>query len=578
MKKRIISALLAIVMLVGCLSLNACGQKEEENDETKNVGQRVATTLTLWLPAAEGTKIDDESVAQVEKAINEITQSKFSTAIKFKVFESSEYDKLVEAQIADCTRRKEQAEEEAAKKREEQREAAAKGEKVTTSSTAADTTAADTKAVEAENEFSAMNAAIFASYPAVEPAQFDIFLIRGADQYKKYADAYSLASLTENLKDDSKELYSYIYPTFFESVLYQGETYAIPNNRGVGEYEIMLVNKQIAEDLYYDPTQLNSIQKLFTYDNSGISFIEDVMANYPDVVPVAGTYNAPYVKYWNSANNDSFSVLSSLVSSEMGKADITIVNTLKNVNYVNYITYSKRINEITTPEEFDANANFAVGFTKASAEEIAKYSENYQVTVLQNPQPTQDEMMEAMFAVSAHTKDVDRSMEIITLLNTDTELRTILQYGVEGIHWKKDVDDNSIMHVISDKYKMNINETGNVYMTYPADGVPMTYWDYAKQQNLDSFLPYTNGFVYNNESTKALLSELDTLSNDIEARIAGMTSAEFTASLEALRGEIDEAECFMKLTFFPSDDGNDPIGYTIEESVAYAWFEFINQE
>ncbi len=576
MKKRIISALLAIVMLVGCFGLTSCNKEEEE--EVKNVGQRVATTLTLWLPAEKGTKIDDESVAQVEKAINEITQAKFSTAIKFKVFESTEYDALVEAQLAECKRRVEQAEEEAAKKREEQREAAAKGEKVTTSSTSETTAVTETKAVEAENEFSAMNAALFASYPAVEPAQFDIFLIRGADQYKKYADGYYLSSLTENLKDDSKSLYSYIYPTFFDSAVYQGETFAIPNNHGVGEYEVMLVNKKIAEELYYDPAQLNSVQKLFTYDNSGISFIEDVMANYPNVVPVAGTYSAPYVKYWNSADNNKFSILSSLVSGEMGAADISIVNTLKNVNYVNYITYSKRINEIVTPEAFDASKDFAVGFTKASAEDIINYSEDYQVTILQNPQPAQSELLEAMFAVSVYTKDVDRSMEIITLLNTDTELRTILQYGVEGVHWKKDVDDNSVMHVISDKYKMNINETGNVYMTYPADGVPMTYWSHAKQQNLHSFVPHTNGFVYNNESTAALLAELDAESADIEARIDAMSSAEFTAALDGLRNEIDNLEVFQKLTYFPSDDDDENTPFKMEESIAYLWFEFINQE
>ncbi|MBE6563093.1 MAG: hypothetical protein E7660_05095 [Ruminococcaceae bacterium] len=585
MKKRIISALLAILMLVSCFGLTGCNQDKEETTEEEAadlIGQRVSMTLTMWLPAAEGTKVDDESVAQVEKAINEITQAKFSTAIKFKVFESDAYDKAVEDQLAECKRRVEQAEEEAAKKREEEREAAAKGEKPAENAPADTTAVADTKPVEKENEFAAMNAALFASYPAVEPAQFDIFVVRGADNFVKYRDGYMLAPLTENLGDDSKILYSYIYPTFFQSAMYQGDIYAVPNNHGVGKYEIMLVNKRIAEALYYDVKELNSVQKFFTYDNSGISFIEDAMANYPDVTPVAGTYTAPYVKYWNSKDDGKFSILSSLVGGGANSlADVTVGSTLKNANYVNYVTYSKRLSEIAAPAKFDPDKECIVGFTTATAEEIAAYSEKYEVTVLQNPQPTQVEALENSFAVSVYSKNVDRSMEIITLLNTDEELRSILQYGVEGIHWKKDVDDNSIMHVISDKYKMDINETGNVYMTYPADGVPMSAWDYAKQQNLDSVYSITSGFNYTDpalyEKLGPVLEELDGYSKDIGARIEAMTYAEFTSNLEALRKEIDDLKCFQKLTYMPTDD-EETLAFDVDESLAFAWFNFINEE
>ncbi len=566
MKKRIISALLAILMLVSCFGLTGCNKEEET--EVDLTGQRVSMTLTMWLPAAEGTEVDDESVAQVEKAINEITQAKFSTAIKFKVFDSSEYDQKVADQIADCKRRVEQAEEEAANKKDE--------------TTAADEGVANKKPALDENEFAAMNAAIFASYPAVEPTQFDIFVVRGADSFNKYTSEYLLASLTESLGDDSKILYSYVYPTFFQSAMFEGDVYAIPNNRGVGEYEVMLVNKKIASELYYDVKQLNSVQKFFTYDNSGVSFIEDAMANYPDVTPVAGTYSAPYVKYWNANDDGSFSILSSLIGGGASSlADVTVGSTLKNANYVNYVTYSKRLHEIAAPAKFDPNKECIVGFTKATAEDIAKYSEKYEVTVLQNPQPTKEEALEAMFAVSVYSKNVDRSMEIVTLLNTDEELRTILQYGVEGIHWKKDVEDDSIMHITSDKYKMNINETGNVYMTYPGEGISMDAWNYAKQQNLDSYYTLTSGFNYTDEAVYEkmvpVLKELEGYSKDIGARIEAMSYAEFTANLESLRKEIDSLECVQKLTYLPADN-EEELRFDLEESLAFAWFNFINEE
>ena len=572
MKKRLLSALLALLMLVSCFAFAGCGE-EEETDE--NVGQRVAMTLTLWLQAGKGTEVDNESVAQVEKAINEITQANFSTAIKLKVFTADEYDDNVLAKIENCRVLTEEADAAAAAKKKAEREAAAKGEEYVEDTSVVSTTEVLTFDDE-DNMFEAMNAALFASYPAVANNQFDIFLIHGYDEFKQLAENFQLADLHDNLADESKILRSYIFPSLLDGAQYDGCTYAIPNNRAVGEYEIMLVNKEIASSLYYDPAEFTSVQSLFTYDDSGISFVEDVKNSLPDVVPVAGTFSAPSIKYWNVDDDDTFSILSSLVSKDMQYTDISIMNTFKNINYVNSTLYSKKINEITTPVKFDENLNFAVGFTTATSEEIDKYSEKYQVAIIQNPRPSQEEIFDTMFAVSAYTKDVDRAMEVITLLNTDTELRTILQYGVKGVHWKYDVDNEDVIDVISDKYVMDLKETGNEYMTYPAEGVPMTEWKYAKSQNLDSFVPKTTGFIYYNEQTGPVLDELAVESARILEKVNAMTSEEFSTSLEELRNEVDELECVKKLTYIPSDDEGEP-EFDFEESLSYEWIEFLSR-
>lgn len=573
MKKRLMSAFLALVMLVSCFAFTSCVNDEEDTDEAA-AGQRVAMTLTLWLQAAEGTEVDAESVSQVEKAINEITQAQFSTAVKLKVFTTEDYDKNVLAKIENCRVLTEEAEEAAAQQRKEEREAAAKGEEYVPDTDYVSKTDVLTFDDE-DNIYEAMNAALFASYPAVANNQFDIFLIHGYDEFVTLADSLQLSDLHDNLADESKILRSYIFPSLLDGAQYDGCTYAIPNNRAVGEYEIMLVNKEIASSLYYDPSRFTSVQSLFDYDDSGVSFIEDVKNSLPDVTPVVGTFSAPYIKYWNANDDDSFSILSSLVSKDMEYTDISIMNTFKNTNYVNATLYSKKIKEISAPGKFDESVNFAVGFTTATNEEIAKYSEKYQVAVIQNPRPSQDEIFESMFAVSAYTKDVDRAMEIITLLNTDTELRTILQYGVKGTHWRYNVDDESVIDILSDKYQMDITETGNVYMTYPAEGVPMSEWEYAKAHNLDSFVPKTNGFVYSNENTAPLLEELETESERIQAKVDAMSAAEFSANLQSLRDEVDALSCVQKLIYMP-DDEEDP-AFDFEESIAYEWIEFLNR-
>ena len=564
MKKRFMSALLALVILVGCFAMTGCTQEEDNIDTT---GKRISMTLTMWLPAAKGAEIDDESVAQVEKAVNEITQSQFSTAIKLRVLPADEYDERVLAKIKDS-------------KLEEIRQSGISSTPVDEVLNSGIFAGLPENDETVSSDFEAMNAAVFASYPSVESTQFDIFLVHGYDEMTQLADEALIEDLGDNLSDESKVLSSYIYPTFLSGVKYQGSTYAIPNNRAMGKYELMLVNKEIASALYYDPARFTSVDSLFNYDNSGVSFIADasayIAANGLDVDPVAGSYTPPYLKFFNSADNGGFSIISAFVGSGVAVTDVSITNTFKNTNYINATRNLKRISEEATPVAFEKSTEFAVGFTEGTAEDIDKYSEKYQVSVIQNPQSTKEEICASMFAVSSFTKDVDRSMEIITLLNTDTELRTILQYGVEGTHWRKNVDNDKVIDILSDKYKMDLEETGNVYMTYPAAGVPLSHWDYAKKQNLDSYMPVTAGFAYNTEDTEPLLAELDAASADINKRVQAMSYAEFNTALEGLRNEVDAMGFVQKLTYV-YQDGDDLEKFKLEESLDNLWFEFINQ-
>ena len=91
MKKSILSVLLAFVLALSCVTLFGC---ESETNENETIGT-VGTTLTLWLPAAAGTEVDDEAVSNVENAINEFTQKNFTTAVKLKVSPADEYDSIV---------------------------------------------------------------------------------------------------------------------------------------------------------------------------------------------------------------------------------------------------------------------------------------------------------------------------------------------------------------------------------------------------------------------------------------------------------------------------------------------------
>ncbi len=123
----------------------------------------------------------------------------------------------------------------------------------------------------------------------------------------------------------------------------------------------------------------------------------------------------------------------------------------------------------------------------------------YYVVVAEYPEATQKELYGNMFAVYANSSYLSRSMEVITYLNTNKELRNLLQYGIEGQHYE--LNDNGTVRLISNEqygtYRMDLEKTGNCFITTPTEELGADVWTYAKIQNNDSLIDPLMGFDFN---------------------------------------------------------------------------------
>ena len=590
MKKRLVSLLLAALMFVSAVFMTGCGKEEEEEDTTEIV---FPVTLTLWLPAAEGSEVDDESVVYVENAINEFTQANYKTAIKLKVFPAEVYDSYVLSKIYELKDAEDKAEAKAAEERRKKRESknettSAQSEDTVDSSVesvtddvtdTAENTAEDTwemkktdpakyilpadgdgnRPYDYEYKNAFLNSSLFTTYPQVENDQFDIFLIHGYEEFELLNGDYLLSDLTSNYENESKILKSYINSNFIRGVTYEGTLSMIPNNRPVGKAQVMLINKKVCEQLSYDPSLFTKIDSIFDYDETGISFLEDVIRNVPGITPVAGDFRIPNIKYFSETDDDTFSLITAQIdnsTTEFMPFVKTIKSPFEQTTFINNYRSYKKLHQLANPVAFDSVDDFAIGFFTGSAEEIEEYADDYQIVTLQYAQLTRDEAFATGYAISSYTKNMDRAMEIITAINTNTELRTILQYGKEGVNWRHDMEDDSIIRILNDKYKMDINETGNAFVTYPREGAPISAWKFAKESNKSLYLPYSYGMTSKNTTTEPLLKDLAARSKEFYDRIQAMSLEEFNSNLSALRDEVKAIDSFDRLSFY--FDGSDP--------------------
>ena len=107
----------------------------------------------------------------------------------------------------------------------------------------------------------------------------------------------------------------------------------------------------------------------------------------------------------------------------------------------------------------------------------------------------------AMIAISATSKNPERALMFLNLLNTDAKLMTMLNYGTEGFTYTTNEDGTITFTDARSTYSPN--GMGNVRILPPTEAQGADYWDrFAAYYDAAEALPY-GGFIFDS-------SELET--------------------------------------------------------------------
>ena len=538
MNKKLTSLLLAALLTAG--SLVGCSSKAEEEDvATADTEQsvRVSMTLTLALPTKSGTT--DEAAQKVEAAINRLTQAKFDTAIDLRLIPENEYQAYIDDTLSSINTKILEEESAAESRRKEIKALKAQGVDVSGMDTGDDEETTETVETEEETIVNDLGISI-KQYPEVGDTQFDIFLVQGYDNYNSYIENEYIQQLDSELSGNSKLLKTYIYPTFLELANVSG-TYAIPNNHPVGQYQYLLVNKELVDTYDYDPDELTTLLKC-------TDFIKDIGNQHLDgVVPLLGEVEPANMTYWGT-DQSQWSILASQITNTMSYKLKLVPKSVFSINvFVNTIGAMKELSELGYIGDgtIKDGEKFAVGVVAGDASIVEQYGDEYYTYIYSKPMMTEEDAYGNMLAVSTYSKNLSRAMEIITYINTSTDIRTI-----QGENWEyENQDTQDTIRILNNDYQMDLVTTGNVYMTYPGEGVSMDYWNYGKQQNIDSISsPYIKFKGYINDNNKDLIKQLDDLSKEYKAKLDALTYAEFDDAISEYKKELKDSELFKQLT------------------------------
>lgn len=536
MKKRIISIILAILLVIPTVLLVGCGG-EDDNIVSLGDDGKVPLTLTLYSITEEETT--EEARQAVEDEINRITEYEFKTHIILRLFTADEYEEVLKKDLAVAKENYQPVEVETDEN----------GETVTQAiTTPKETLETTTPAIETDEDGETKKVVIQEAqtvFPAVQDGQVDIFLVNSLDNYNRFIANGDIQALDGELIGESAIINKYVNPILMSSAATLTGTYAIPNNKLIGDYEYVLLRKDLVDKYSYDPANLTTLAKLESFikdvRNDGVTPVLDTYGVSPLAISMTGedSFFGAYVGY-NPARSYNAMPRNLLANSSFQK-EYSLIRSLK-------------ANGTLVEGELTEDTNAACIFMKGSSSIPEIYGDDYYVSVYKYPTATNENVYNSMYAASTYTISLARCMQIITYLQTNKELCNVLRYGVKGEHYTFD-EETEMVTILNHDYSMNPEYCGNMFLTYQNNemselelALAADNWALGKQQNLDAvgspyltFSPITTDVMFEDEDT---MTEFDMTGDEMKAEIIKL-SDELEAKLDAYTGTGDALTAYM---------------------------------
>ncbi len=540
MKKRILSVILALVMVLPVSLLTGCN-----NDDPRVLPKSDITPVTITLYTITDEETTEEARQAVEDELNRITEHDFNTHVILRTFTADEYDEVLAKDLAAAAEN--YVPEEEVVETDENGETVTTKEKITTNGETLETTKPK---VETDKNGETKKVVVVQQqevYPAENGTQVDIFLVNNVDNFNKFKAEGAIAPITTELAGNSKIITKYLNPLLLNSGKVFDFTanveipYGVANNHYIAEHEYVLLRKDLVDAKGVDAATINNLQKV--RDFAAGATVVDTYGVEPNAITLFGEDSLYGSSIDSTLEQNHRKIPGNLLTDSTYQKEYAALKTMKS-------------NGSLVEGTVDNLNNAACAFVRGSSATVEKYADNYYSAVYRRPIATNENVYNGMFCVSQYTQSLTRTMEVLTYLQTNTEFVNILRYGVEGEHYEwaaVEEGEEKYINIISDEYVMDSIHCGNQFLTYPNDkmsaeerALAADNWALAKEMNKNAIASPYLGFsalysevVFTEEKREGKLELVDAIEDVVEL------SEEYTELLEAYSGSGDAIISYM---------------------------------
>ncbi|PYI51937.1 ABC transporter substrate-binding protein [Paenibacillus flagellatus] len=326
--------------------------------------------------------------------------------------------------------------------------------------------------------------------------------------------------LDDLLKTKGQKLFASLEQKFWDDAKLEGKIYAVPNFQFSASRAGLVIQKRFVDKYKLDISTIKKIEDIEP-------FLKQIKDNEPGITPFGTTkgfytgmlYNID-VKvpvYENDPNNK---VLPD-VTKEM-RENYKLAHSWYTKGYINQDAATLKApadayNKGTTAVWFDWTGK------PGSEVEFKAAAGGFDVVLVPLSKANFTGAASTLNAISRTSKNPERAMMFLELVNTDKELYNTLVYGIEGKHYTKTTGNYIKINQDAGYFTNTDWVFGNISNEYLPEGVPADKLAQTIKLNNEAYVSKYNGFVFNSDPVKTEVANVKAVKDEYGAGLGSGT-------------------------------------------------------
>ncbi len=378
--------------------------------------------------------------------------------------------------------------------------------------------------------------------------EYDLaFTCSWAFPYLDNARKGAFLELNDLIDSHGKDLKNVIDERLWKGAEVDGNVYAVPNQKEIAGAPMWVFDKELVEKYDIPYEDIHTVDDLEPW----LAIIKEKEPDFVpfytqgDGIPLEGLEDI--TSGLGIFYDDESLTVKNMYETEELKHLFTKLREFYEKGYINQdAAVSNMKNEVKRfVWKADGQPYAENGWGQALGREVVTSS-------IVSPYVTNASTTGAMTAISSTSKHPEKAMELINLVNTDSTLRNLLMFGIEGTHYEK-VSDNQIKRDPNGPYSVTSWAYGNLFDTYVLDSDPVDKWDAFEEFNQKAKTSTILGFKFD---TEKVVTQMSAVSN---------TFKEFIKPLYT--GSVDTEETLEKLNKKLYDSGLEDIKVELQRQL-----------
>nr|WP_306813006.1 ABC transporter substrate-binding protein [Paenibacillus soyae] len=342
--------------------------------------------------------------------------------------------------------------------------------------------------------------------------------------YQPYIDRGAYLEITEDMiKQYAPEARANIPDKFWPDMLAaDGKVYGFPIYQVAAKTKSLVIQKRFVDKYNLD---ISSIQ---TYKDIE-PFLKTLKESEPGIIPLGLAQNSwglytdrtkvgEGLALTYAKDDPQLKMVSSLQQLDEKQEYFDTMRSWYEAGYINDdAPIIQNINDLKSK----GNVAVALEFTSKPGGEVGEMAVNGGNEVVYAPIADSyfTGIASAMHVINKGSKNPERALMLINLLNTDKYLYNLICNGIEGKHYKK-VDEQYIEPIKDSGYAPNGDWVfGNQFNAFLKPGQAPDTWERTIELNNSAIVPATSGFNMNEENVKAEVANLTAVNNEYQVAL-----------------------------------------------------------